>query len=175
MHKRGGEFIEGELAKAIDTELGNREAVEEIIRRAGDRKAGWCSVPGVDHAEHICDEFRAQGVSAECLTGKTPKRQREEMLAAFKAKEIRALTNANILTTGFDAPDTDLVAMLRPTMSPALYVQMAGRGLRPKSHRSLPWCWTLPGERGPSWPDHSHRAAEEEGQGRGTSQGMPGL
>jgi DNA repair protein RadD len=56
------------------------------------------------------------------------------MLDAFKAKKITALTNANILTTGFDAPDTDLVAMLRPTMSPALYVQMAGRGLRPKSH-----------------------------------------
>lgn len=134
VHKRGGEFIEGELAKAIDTELGNREAVEEIIRRAGDRKSWLVFCSGVEHAEHIRDELRVQGVSAECLTGKTPKREREEMLAAFKAKEIRALTNANILTTGFDAPDTDLVAMLRPTMSPALYVQMAGRGLRPKSH-----------------------------------------
>jgi DNA repair protein RadD len=40
------------------------------------------------------------------------------------------LTNANVLTTGFDAPSIDLVAMLRPTMSPGLYVQMAGRGLR---------------------------------------------
>lgn len=134
VHKRGGEFIEGELAKAIDTELCNQQAVEEIIRRAGDRKSWLVFCSGVEHAEHICDELRAHGVSAECLTGKTPKRQREEMLEAFKAKEITALTNANILTTGFDAPDTDLVAMLRPTMSPALYVQMAGRGLRPKSH-----------------------------------------
>ena len=132
--KRGGEFIERDLAAAVDTEMGNREAVQEIINRAGDRKSWLVFCAGVEHAEHICDELRLQGISAECLTGKTPKRQREEMLAAFKAKEIRALTNANILTTGFDAPDTDLVAMLRPTMSPALYVQMAGRGLRPKSH-----------------------------------------
>jgi DNA repair protein RadD len=55
-------------------------------------------------------------------------------LALYKAGEIRALTNANVLTTGFDYPDIDLVAMLRPTMSPSLYVQMAGRGMRPKSH-----------------------------------------
>lgn len=132
--KRGGEFIERDLAAAVDTEMGNREAVQEIISRAGDRKSWLVFCAGVEHAEHICDELRLQGIVAECLTGKTPKRQRDEMLAAFKAKEIRALTNANILTTGFDAPDTDLVAMLRPTMSPALYVQMAGRGLRPKSH-----------------------------------------
>jgi DNA repair protein RadD len=52
------------------------------------------------------------------------------MLTEFKAGTIRALTNANVLTTGFDAPSIDLIAMLRPTMSPGLYVQMAGRGLR---------------------------------------------
>ena len=56
------------------------------------------------------------------------------MLADFKAGKIRALTNANVLTTGFDYPDIDLIAMMRPTMSASLYVQMAGRGLRPKSH-----------------------------------------
>ena len=44
------------------------------------------------------------------------------------------MTNANVLTTGFDYPDLDLIAMLRPTLSPGLYMQMAGRGLRPKSH-----------------------------------------
>ncbi len=56
------------------------------------------------------------------------------MLADFKAGRLRALTNANVLTTGFDYPDIDLIAMLRPTMSASLYVQMAGRGMRVKSH-----------------------------------------
>ncbi len=56
------------------------------------------------------------------------------MLADFKAGRVRALTNANVLTTGFDYPDIDLVVMLRPTMSASLYVQMAGRGMRVKSH-----------------------------------------
>ena len=51
-----------------------------------------------------------------------------------KAGKLRALTTANVLTTGFDYPDIDLIAMLRPTMSASLYVQMAGRGMRVKSH-----------------------------------------
>ena len=64
------------------------------------------------------------------MTGETPSAERDKMLADFKSGRIRALTNANVLTTGFDAPGIDLIAMLRPTMSPGLYVQMAGRGLR---------------------------------------------
>jgi len=67
---------------------------------------------------------------AECVTGETPSAERDRILKEFKAGTIQALTNANVLTTGFDAPMIDLVAMLRPTMSPGLYVQMAGRGLR---------------------------------------------
>jgi DNA repair protein RadD len=73
-------------------------------------------------------------VAAACVTGETPKAERDRILTEFKAGRIRALTNANVLTTGFDYPDIDLIAMLRPTMSASLYVQMAGRGMRPKSH-----------------------------------------
>jgi DNA repair protein RadD len=73
-------------------------------------------------------------VAAECVTGETPKKERERMIGDFKAGKLKALTNANVLTTGFDYPDIDLIAMLRPTMSASLYVQMAGRGMRVKSH-----------------------------------------
>ena len=51
-----------------------------------------------------------------------------DMLAT--AERLRCLTNANVLTTGFDAPGTDLIALLRPTKSVGLYVQMVGRGTR---------------------------------------------
>jgi DNA repair protein RadD len=47
---------------------------------------------------------------------------------------VRAVTNANVLTTGFDHPDLDCIVFLRPTLSVSLYVQMAGRGMRIKSH-----------------------------------------
>ena len=89
---------------------------------------------GVKHAQHIAEVLCQHGVAAECVTGETPKKERERMLADFKEGRLRALTNANVLTTGFDYPDIDVVAMLRPTMSASLYVQMAGRGMRVKSH-----------------------------------------
>ena len=134
VHKRGGEFIESELQAAVDTDDNNQRVVREIIELAGDRKAWLLFCTGVKHAHHVAEVLRQRGVAAECVTGETPKKERERLLSEFKAGRLRALTNANVLTTGFDYPDIDLIAMLRPTMSPGLYVQMAGRGMRIKSH-----------------------------------------
>ena len=132
--KKGGEYIESELQRAVDTEDQNVGVVDEVIARAGERKAWLFFCAGVDHATHIRDVLIRRGIAAACVVGTTPKDEREQILEDFKAGKIRALTNANVLTTGFDYPDIDLIAMLRPTMSEGLYVQMAGRGMRIKSH-----------------------------------------
>jgi len=134
VHKRGGEFIESELQAAVDNDDLNSAVVREVMKLAGDRKAWLFFCTGVKHAQHVSAVLNDYGVVADCVTGDTPKKERAQMLADFKAGKIRALTNANVLTTGFDYPDIDLIAMMRPTMSASLYVQMAGRGLRPKSH-----------------------------------------
>ena len=130
VHKRGGEYIESELQAKVDTKDKNVRVVSEIIAIGKDRKSWLIFCAGVAHAEHIKDALIEQGIIAECVTGETPSAERDRMLTEFKAGRIQALTNANVLTTGFDAPSIDLIAMLRPTMSPGLYVQMAGRGLR---------------------------------------------
>lgn len=133
--KRGGEYIEADLQKAVNTDKNNLAAVEEVIKLAGERKAWLFFCAGVAHAEQIAFILDViYGIPAACITGETPKAKREALIADFKAGRLRALTNANVLTTGFDYPDIDLIAMLRPTMSASLYVQMAGRGMRPKSH-----------------------------------------
>lgn len=134
VHKRGGEFIESELQEAVNTAENNAALVSEITARANGRKSWLLFCVGVQHAQAMADALIAAGVKAECVTGATPKKERERIIASFKAGEITALTNANVLTTGFDAPDTDLIVLARPTLSPALYVQMAGRGMRLKSH-----------------------------------------
>lgn len=134
VHKRGGEYIEAELQAAVNKADKNAAVVAEVMALAGERKAWLFFCAGVAHAEAISYELNAQGIKAACVTGATPKVEREQILQDFKAGKIRALTNANVLTTGFDYPDIDLIAMLRPTMSASLYVQMAGRGLRVKSH-----------------------------------------
>ena len=130
VHKRGGEYIESELQAAVDTDDNNERVVSEVMELAGDRRAWLFFCAGVSHAERVAAVLQSKGVSAACVTGETTKGERERILRDFKAGWIRALTNANVLTTGFDAPNIDMIAMLRPTMSPALYVQMAGRGMR---------------------------------------------
>jgi DNA repair protein RadD len=134
VHKRGGEFIESELQAAVDTDENNLRVVREVIELAGDRKAWLFFCAGVHHAEAVAQVLQAHGIPAACVTGSTPKAERERLLNDYKSGKLRALTNANVLTTGFDYPDIDLIAMLRPTMSASLYVQMAGRGMRVKSH-----------------------------------------
>ena len=134
VHKRGGEYIESELQAAVDNQDTNYKVIQEVIDRGKNCRHWLVFCTGVAHAEHISQTLMDAGVTAACVTGKTPPAQREDLITRFKAGEIQALTNANVLTTGFDFPDIDLIAMLRPTMSPSLYMQMAGRGLRPKGH-----------------------------------------
>ena len=134
VHKRGGEYIDSELQAAVDTDDHNVSVVDEVISLAGDRRSWLFFCAGVRHAHNVADILTARGITSACIVGDTPKAERERIIAGFKFGEIRALTNANVLTTGFDHPDLDLIAMLRPTLSTGLYVQMAGRGMRPKSH-----------------------------------------
>ena len=127
---RGGEFIAKDLEAAVDRDDITRAAVAEIVEHGKDRGSWLCFCSGVNHAKHVRDAIRERGISAEVVTGDTPAGERDSILQAFKAGRLRCVTNANVLTTGFDAPGTDLIALLRPTKSVGLYVQMVGRGTR---------------------------------------------
>lgn len=127
---RGGEFIAGELEKACDIDGVTQAAVDEIVEFGKDRGSWLVFAAGVDHALHIRDAVRARGFSAETVTGETPAGERDAIIQGFKAGKIRCLTNMSVLTTGFDAPGTDLIGMLRPTKSAGLFIQMIGRGTR---------------------------------------------
>jgi DNA repair protein RadD len=128
--KRGGEFVAGALEAATDVAEITKAAVSEMVVLGADRKSWLAFCTGVNHAHNVRDAIRAAGVSCETITGDTPSHDRTRFIADFKAGRIRCLTNANVLTTGFDAPGVDLIAMLRPTLSTGLYVQMIGRGTR---------------------------------------------
>ncbi len=136
-----GEFNSGDLERAIDKELLTRAALDEVFSLAGNRKSWLFFCSGVKHAEHVRDAIRERGIICEAVTGETPAAERDAILAAFKDGRIQAVTNANVLTTGFDAPNIDLLVMLRATTSPGLYVQILGRGMR--LHPSKQNCMVL--------------------------------
>ena len=127
---RGGEFIASELQAAVDTDALNLAAVEEAIAYGRDRRSWLFFCSGVKHAEHVAELLRQRGISAAAVSSETETQERDFLINDFKAGKVRALCSMNILTTGFNVPQVDLIAMLRPTKSASLYIQMAGRGTR---------------------------------------------
>jgi superfamily II DNA or RNA helicase len=85
---------------------------------------------GVKHSMFITSLLIYLGYKAAHVDGSTPKAHREGVIEAFKSGENQVLCNHSVLSTGFDAPSTDVVFISRPTASPVLYSQMVGRGLR---------------------------------------------
>jgi len=132
--RAGADFKPGALQLAVDKHPITAAAVDEVIAYATNnekpRRSWLFFCTGVEHAIHVRDEVRARGYSCEAIHGETEEGDRTRWIEEFKAGKLTALTNANVLTTGFNAPRIDLLAMLRPTESTALYVQMVGRGTR---------------------------------------------
>ncbi len=128
--KRGGEFVESDLATAAsDPEL-VRSTVEEIVRLGADRKSWLVFSSGVSHAYMLKDQFETHDIDVGVVTGLDGNKVREQTIADFKSGKLQCLINVNVLTTGFDHPEVDLVALVRATASTGLYVQMVGRGTR---------------------------------------------
>lgn len=93
------------------------------------------------------------------MTGATPGPERERLIAAFKARELKYLVNVAVLTTGFDAPHVDVIAILRPTESVGLYQQIVGRGLRLSPGKTDCLILDYAGNPGNSTPRRSPRHA----------------
>jgi len=147
LHIRAGEFIAGEVEDLMDTDELVESACAEIVELTRDRQAVLIFASGVQHGRHVQRVMQEKhGVECGFVCGETPASERDELLARFRNQEwarqlqidfgksaaqpLKYLCNVNVLTTGFDAPNIDCVAMLRPTMSPGLYYQMVGRGFR---------------------------------------------
>ena len=130
IRKQAGDFALKALSDRATEGDNVANAVSEIISRGQDRKAWLIFCVSVEHAKKVCDCFRERGIECESIFGDTPTAKRDELIDRYKAKNLRVLVSVGVLTTGFDAPHVDLIALLRPTMSASLYVQMVGRGLR---------------------------------------------
>lgn len=130
LHLRGGEFIEKETQELMNADSCVSDAVAEIVSMTHDRKAVLIFCAGVAHAESVMKELLRYSDSVAGVFGDTLPFLREETLEHFKTGKLKYLVNVGVLTTGFDAPITDCVVLLRPTNSAGLYYQMVGRGFR---------------------------------------------
>ncbi|MBU5376156.1 MAG: DEAD/DEAH box helicase family protein [Pantoea sp.] len=101
--------------------------VSQIVEFAEDRRGVMVFASTVEHAREILSLLPA---NSALISAETPAKERDATIAAFKAQQLKFLVNVAVLTTGFDAPHVDLIAILRPTESVSLYQQIVGRGLR---------------------------------------------
>lgn len=127
---RGGEFLDSDLNKILETEELVYTGVNDAIKKAKDRNSVLVFGTSVRHAEMILEELKKQNQSCSLITGETPLEIREFTINSFRENKIKWLVNVAVLTTGFDAPNIDCVVVMKPTMSKGLWYQMVGRGFR---------------------------------------------
>jgi DNA repair protein RadD len=128
----GGDFSEKQLSERFDRDGVTNKAIKEIIAAGANRKKWLIFAIDINHAEHIAEVLIRNGISTAPVHSKMKESGfcRDKTLENFKDGKYKCVVNVNVLTTGFDAPDIDLIAMLRPTSSPVLHVQTLGRGSR---------------------------------------------
>ena len=125
----GGDFDEGALAKVLDHKALN-QAAASLYRDRFEDTPGIVYAAGVDHAYNLAQEFRAAGLKAEAVSGRTPPVRLAETLAAYERGEINVLINAMLLAEGWNSPRATVVMHLAPTASRRVYQQRIGRIMR---------------------------------------------
>ncbi len=125
----GGDFEERALAAVLDHTALN-QAAASLYRDRFENTPGIVYAAGVEHAYNLAKEFRAAGLKAEAVSGKTPPVQLAETLAAYERGEINVLINAMLLAEGWNSPRATVCMHLAPTASRRVYQQRIGRIMR---------------------------------------------
>src|SRR5918992_792020 len=125
----GGDFDQEVLAKTLDHQALN-QAAASLYRDRFDNTPGIVYAAGVDHAYNLGREFRAAGLKAEAVSGRTPPVKLAETLAAYERGEINVLINAQLLAEGWNSPRATVCMHLAPTASRRVYQQRIGRIMR---------------------------------------------
>lgn len=124
-----GRYKEAELDMVIEqSKRATPQIVQQIIQLAQQKQGVMIFAATVRHAQEIVRLLPNNETAI--VIGDTPPPERDTIIKQFKQRQIKFLVNVSVLTTGFDAPHVDLIAILRPTESISLYQQIVGRGLR---------------------------------------------
>ncbi|MTC14547.1 DEAD/DEAH box helicase [Providencia alcalifaciens] len=126
---QSGIFSEQELNLSLKKQQRiTPKIVNQIIEYASPLQGCMIFAATVEHAKEILSYLPKN--TAALVTAETPSSERQAIIQQFKSKQLHYVVNVSVLTTGFDAPHVDLIAILRPTESVSLYQQIVGRGLR---------------------------------------------
>ena len=145
LQKRGadGDYQQKELNEVMDVKP-SLERLCLTIKEYVPGKKGIVYAISIQHAEHIAEFYRENGIKAVAISSKTPLAERQKLIERFKSSslspslnsasntsnEIEVLVSVDLFSEGFDCPDVEFIQLARPTLSLTKYMQMVGRGLR---------------------------------------------
>ena len=143
LQKRGadGDYQQKELNEVMDVKP-SLERLCLTIKEYVPGKKGIVYAISIQHADHIAEFYRENGIKAVAISSKTPLAERLELIERFKSSslssslnstsddDIEVLVSVDLFSEGFDCPDVEFIQLARPTLSLAKYMQMVGRGLR---------------------------------------------
>lgn len=129
-----GDYKSHALVEVFDTTKIRAQLYDSYAKNALGKKGIIYSISR-EHSEHICVQYRSRGVKIENIDSKTPTKQRESVIKAFKEGHIDIIVNVDIFSEGFDCPDIEFIQLARPTKSLVKYIQQVGRGLRKNGNK----------------------------------------
>ena len=142
LHIRAGEFVAEDVEKLMGEDRLVTSACQEIVELTKDRQSCLIFCTSIAHCKKVAAQIaKFSGEECAIVTGDTPDLEREETIRRLRGETVKAdlfaekpplkyCCNVSVLTTGTDIPRLDTIALLRPTNSPGLLVQMVGRGFR---------------------------------------------
>ena len=133
----GGDLSVDGVAHALDDAQAPEQVAKAYAEHAGDRQ-GVAFWPDVATAAQGAAAMTALGIPAAVVTGATPVSERADIFAQLRRGDLQVVSNCMVLTEGWDEPQVSCAAVVRPTQSAPLYVQMAGRVLRPYRGPAVP-------------------------------------
>lgn len=133
-----GDYNEKQLQQAVNKDEVTDPCIKELIEKGSSRKKWLIFTAGIEHAEEVTQKLKDAGVKAECIHSEKPANENDQILKDHKAGNFQALVNIAKLTTGYNDPSITLIAFMRPTRSPVLYIQMIGRGVRVNYKAGMP-------------------------------------
>lgn len=126
---RFGEYMESSMEEKMDIGSIRAQLLDSYLALAEGKK-GIIYAINIEHANHICEEYKRAGYNAVSIDSKTPAAKRNELVKKFKRGLIDIIVNVDIFSEGFDCPDIEFIQLARPTRSLVKYLQQVGRGLR---------------------------------------------
>jgi superfamily II DNA or RNA helicase len=138
----GSDYSTDDLETAVDQSKLVGDIVDHWFRRAENERTVVFAA-SVKHSRNIVEQFNARAGAkiAEHLDGTTPTGERDAILSRLASGETRVVSNCAVLCEGWDMPIVACCVLARPTKSCGLYLQEAGRILRPCEGK--PWALIL--------------------------------